>query len=644
MKLLEVKIVAPLLLMLAGLLVLSGPVHAEQSVPFSKFGNIFGKSNESEFLEPEQAFKLSLSVQDSDTVLAEFVPAAGYYLYRHRISFDVDKTKGISVANTDLPAGELKIDAVFGETQVFHQPFSAIVNLKREANSPDRLTLKATYQGCSEKGICYPPINKTFDLTLAAASVAPELSASPPSKNAASPPPSDASIAKALAKSSSWLAIGVFFLAGLGLAFTPCVLPMIPILSGIIAGHGHTVTRTRGFILSLSYVLGMAIAYAIGGIIAGLTGSLLSTMMQNPWVLGGFALIFVMLALSMFGLYELRMPTLIQSGADSLAHKLSGGKIAAVFGMGALSALIVSPCVAAPLAGALLYISQTRDVVLGGTALFALALGMGMPLLAIGLSAGALLPRAGAWMDAIKRFFGILLLAVAIWIISPLIPAVVQMLLWATLLIILASFLRAIDPLPSEAGGLPRFAKGLGLIALVSGIAMLVGVFSGSRNPLQPLGALRSGAPPLSDEVSSDVDFEPVLTLNELDGRLEQTDRPVMLVFYADWCVECKKMEQLTFRDIRVSERLQDMLLLHVDVTENTTEDQALLKRFGLFGPPGVIFFSAEGREIDGLRVIGYQAAETFLQTVEQVLDPIAPSIKSTVTFIQRPIQLATSK
>jgi len=628
-----------LLLVLLSMIAISKWADAGDFTPIPKAEkNFFKSNNDDEFLEPEQAFKLTATVQDSKTVIAEFSPAPGYYLYRDRITFKVESPGSISIAKTELPPGETKSDPTFGETKVFHQPFSAIVNLKREANSPNQLKLKVTYQGCSEKGICYPPINKTLNLVLSNTSALPGQTQTPSKES----PPSlfaEGGVTDALTNGSSWFAIGGFFLAGIGLAFTPCVLPMIPILSGIIAGHGQTVTRRRGFILALSYVLGMSITYALAGIGAALTGSLLATALQNAWVLGTFALVFVLLALSMFGMYELRMPEIIQSRAHSLSGRLSGGKIAAVFSMGALSALIVSPCVAAPLAGALLYISQTGDVILGGTALFALALGMGAPLLVIGVSAGTLLPKAGAWMDSVKRFFGVLLLAVAIWLVSPIIPVVAQMLAWAALLIISAMFLRATDPLPTEASGISRFGKGIGLIALIMGVAILVGALSGSRDLLQPLIALRSAN---QTEVDSETGFEKVRTLGELEQRLQQTDRPVMLDFYADWCVSCKEMEQLTYRDIRVVARLQDLLLLQVDVTQNTSDDQALLKRFGLFGPPGVIFFDPAGREIRSARVVGYQSADKFLRAVDQALDAAATD-KPTLTLSPQPLPLRKS-
>ena len=416
------------------------------------------------------------------------------------------------------------------------------------------------------------------------------------------------------------LVLGGFFVFGLLLTFTPCVLPMIPILSGIIAGEGKSLNRARALWLSLAYVLGMAVAYAAAGIAAAFSGSLLAAALQNAWVLGAFALIFVVLALSMFELYELRLPGFLHQRLDSAHRRLRGGRVASVAGMGMLSAVIVSPCVAAPLAGALLYISQTRDVALGGAALFAMALGMGVPLIAVGVSEGALLPKAGAWMESVRRFFGVLLLAVAIWVVSPVMPAGMSMLAWALLLIGSAIFLRALDSLPPNASGWSRLWKGAGVAMLVMGVALLVGVLSGSRDPLRPLaGFTQRGT---SAAVMDAVPWVRVASLSELHEKLRAPGRPVMLDFYADWCVSCKEMEAFTFSDPKVRAQLDGMLLLQADVTANSEADRALLKRFSLFGPPGIIFFDAQGREIRGLRVVGYQNAERFLKTLSAATAP----------------------
>jgi thiol:disulfide interchange protein DsbD len=404
---------------------------------------------------------------------------------------------------------------------------------------------------------------------------------------------------------------------GLLLSFTPCVLPMIPILSGMIAGQGAKVTRLRGFTLSAMYVLGMAIAYAIAGVLAGLSGTLLSSALQNPWVLGTFAGVFVVLALSMFGFYELQLPSTWQTGATDTSNRLTGGTLVGVFVMGALSAVIVGPCVAAPLAGALLYVSQSRDVFLGGAALFTMALGMGLPLLVIGASAGALLPKAGAWMQAVKNFFGVLLLGAAIWMISPLIPVIAQMLCWSALLIMSGIYLHALDALPAGAGGFRKLWKGMGVIALLTGIALLIGGLSGGRDLFQPLSGL--GLRMTGVEPERATAFVRVASVAELERAVANAGKPVMLDFYADWCVSCKEMERMTFRDQNVKSQFASMLLLQADVTANSADDTALLKRFGLFGPPGIIFFDRHGKEIEDARVIGYSPAERFLPVLIQV-------------------------
>jgi len=600
-------------------------------------------------LPPDKAFTFTARALNPQTVEAKFTIADGYYLYRDKIAFALPKESGISIARVALPRGEMKSDPNFGDTEVFHQPFQAVLTLDRKGvTSGQRLQLEARYQGCSEKGLCYPPAKKTFELTLAgvrpasgtasgAGRSAPlakqgaaptvETESTPLPARAASDEPAaseslnEASKMTGILKSGRyWLVMASFFGAGLLLSFTPCVLPMVPILSGIIVGQGRRVTRKVAFLLTLTYVVGMAVTYALAGVGAGLSGTLLSNALQNPWVLGAFAALFVALSLSMFGLYELQLPAAFQSRLADTSNKVGGGTLWGVFTMGVLSALIVGPCVAAPLAGALLYINQTRDAFLGGTALFALALGMGVPLLVVGLSAGTLLPKAGAWMQTIKSLFGVMLLGLAIWIISPVIPSTVHMLLWAGLLIVSAMYLHAIDPLPHNASGPHRLWKGVGVIALLIGVALLAGALSGGRDILQPWAGLRAGAAAL--EVEGQPKFERIRSLAELDRRVAQAGgRPVMLDFYADWCVSCKEMERFTFSDRQVRSRMGRMLLLQADVTANADQDQELLKRFGLFGPPGILFFGSDGQEVERARVIGFQPAGKFVESLDAVLN-----------------------
>jgi thiol:disulfide interchange protein DsbD len=568
----------------------------------------FGLHKSPTFLPPDQAFVLKVKAINAQTLLADFDILPDYYLYKNKISFTTDSNVP-RITAIKLPQGEPKHDPNLGDIEVYHHPFQAQVDL--EHGSGSTITLHASYQGCSEKGLCYPAQNKTFTIKLPPAdqNAAPALNVTP--SNA------EGSRIAALFKSGSfWMIVSFFFGAGLLLALTPCVFPMIPILSGIIVGRGHKITKSHALLLSIAYVLGMAITYAVAGVAAGLTGDLISNALQTPWVLGSFAALFVLLSLSMFGLYELQLPSAWQSKLSDTSNRLHGGHLSGVFAMGALSAVIVGPCVAAPLAGALLYIGKTHDALLGGTALFALAMGMGAPLLLIGTSAGALLPKAGAWMDGVKRFFGVLLLALAIWIIQPMLPISTQMLLWSILLVFSSIFLSALDTLPHNAKGAHKLMKGFGLLALLLGIAYLIGALSGARDLLHPLGAVYKA----EAQASPASMFSRIKNLAELDQQLQGSNgKFVMLDFYADWCISCEEMERYTFSDPSIQAKLKSAILLQADVTGNTPEDKELLKKFNLYGPPGILFFNAQGQEMSDFRLIGIQNSAQFMDTLQRV-------------------------
>jgi thioredoxin:protein disulfide reductase len=578
-----------------------------------------------DLLEPEKAFRLSARAIDATTIEVRFDIARGYYMYRDKFAFAAGPAD-VKLGPAVFPKGETKKDEFFGLMETYRKQVAVTLPVTGNA---ERLKLEVTSQGCADIGVCYPPQVQTVEVKLAAlasggAPAAPPISSAQFGGREVRGEPSivsdEARFEQALLSGNFLLMLAAFFGAGILLAFTPCVLPMVPILSGIIIGEGRAIAKAHAFALSLTYVLGMALTYTVIGILAALSGTLLSATLQNPWVLGAFAAVFVALAASMFGFYELQLPAVFHSRVAAASQKLKGGEIAGVALMGVLSAAIVSPCVAAPLAGALLYISQTRDVALGGAALFSLALGMGVPLIAVGVTGGALLPKSGHWMKAVKKFFGFMLLGLAIWIVAPVIPAALHMLAWAALLIIGAMYLHALDPLPEHASGYARFWKGVGVIALLAGAALVIGTLSGSRDVLQPLAGLRVaesvGSPGVRGGPAEGVRFERVSTIAELDARLKNVSQPVMLDFYADWCVSCKEMERFTFSDAKVKAELAQLVLLQVDVTRNTPEDQRLLKRYRLFGPPGIIFFDKGGREIPGLRVIGFQPADKFLHSL----------------------------
>ncbi|MDO9052098.1 MAG: protein-disulfide reductase DsbD [Methylotenera sp.] len=594
---------------------LSAPVSIAGNAGNTLKGLFTNNATEDKFLSPDVAFGLDIR-QSSHQILANFTVAPDYYLYKERIKFVLTPAIQHEIS---LPAGDIKNDPNFGEMEVYHQDFTGVITVKGVQNAA--ITVKATYQGCSEKGLCYAPQHKTFTIVPNTTSnnnnaetTAPTATVTQSTNNSLS---SDSKAADLLKSGKWWLIILGFFGAGLLLAFTPCVFPMIPILSSIIIGKNAHVTRLHAFNLSLAYTLGMCLTYTLAGIAAGLSGQMLSSALQTPWALGFGASIFALLALSMFGFYELKLPSSLENSLFNLSHRIKGGRFFSDFLMGILSALIISPCVAAPLAGALLYISSTNDVVLGGVALFSLSLGMGTPLLLIGASAGTLLPKVGSWMNAVRNVFGVLMLGVAVWLIAPIIPVSVQMALWAALLIVPAIFMHALDNLPVDAKPALKFWKGIAIILLVSGLAMLIGALSNAKSPLEPLGGLL--AKTNSTHQQSALQFNRVRNLTDLESQLlAAKGKPVMLDFYADWCVSCKELEQFTFSDSRVQSALKDTVLLQVDVTENNDDDKALLKKFSLFGPPGILFFNAKSEHESNLKVVGYQNADDFLLTLNQ--------------------------
>jgi len=610
---------------------------------------------QAQFLPPEQAFAFSAEQVKPGLVELRYDIAPGYYMYRERFGFALapDST---ALGAPQLPDARETYDPTFEKNMAVYDGGVLRIRLPIASAQGSRVvqTLRVTSQGCANAGLCYPPREDTVTLTPAAEGYtvalasASDLWRAVPSAgvwaqgasnlDATSRPlgltaltqADDVGLARGLVDANGLATVGIFFLLGLLLAFTPCVLPMVPILSALIVGAegankvqnaASPPARRRALALAAAYVAGMSVVYTVIGIAAGLSGVGLSAWLQTPWVLGVFAALLTLLALAMFDVYALQAPAAWQSRWSRHAARIPGGRVTGAALMGAVSALIVGPCVAAPLAGALLYISQTGDVWLGGVALFALAWGMGVPLLLVGASSGALLPRAGDWMVGVKHFFGVLLLASAWWILLPVLASWLQMLGWAALAALAAVVLRAFDALPSHARAGALFAKALGLLLALASVVQVLGVVSGGRDPLQPLAHLAASAKRVPNTVSSErvPVFTRIRNVAELDAVLARTDRPVMLDFYADWCVSCKEMARSTFTAPSVVANMARMTVLQADVTANNADDRALLRRFRLFGPPGIVFFAPDGRLLDA-RVIGFQNATRFDAVLARVL------------------------
>lgn len=556
-------------------------------------------------LPADEAFALSAQ-KDQQGLSLHWKIAPGYYLYREQFSF-------VPSAQVNLPAGIPKEDEILGKYQVYENEVTLSVPITKPASGS--VDLIVHYQGCAASGFCYPPITKKLHLqadgivtlTDANSMLAPTV----PDTTVAAPESSQDQATQLLASQHWFLILLGFFGFGLLLAFTPCVLPLLPILSGIIVGQGSNLTTRKAFLLSLTYVLAMAVAYAGAGVLAGLAGSYVQAFLQSPWVLSIFSLIFVLLALSLFGFYELQLPAVWQEKLTNYSNRQSGGTYVGVAIMGALSTLIVSPCVTAPLIGALSYIGKTGDAVLGGMALFAMGLGFGVPLLIVGTMGGKLLPKAGGWMDIIKAIFGVMMLAIAVWLLSRVIPAQITMFLWSALVIISAVYMGAFSTTPINALG--KLWKGISLIIFVYGLLLLIGAAIGNTNPLQPLN-FQSIANTTSTQAAL---FKSVNSLQDLERELvdaKAQHKPVMLDFYADWCIACKEMERNTFSNPQVQAALSGYVLLRADVTKNDQADQALEKQFNVVAPPSMIFFDANGQELVSKRIVGEMDAQTFLQ------------------------------
>lgn len=565
-----------------------------------------------EFLHPDQAFTLSVESEDPHTLRARFAIEDGYYLYKGKLGFASQDAR-VALAKVELPAGHFKEDPEFGRVEVYTGDTAVRIPLVPGPGEGRSFDLRVAYQGCAEDGICYPPITKTVAVTLP-----PREEINKPATGTATALSPEDSLAQRLAGGETVWTLLCFVGFGLLLSFTPCVFPMIPILSGIVVGQGEGITAARAFLLSLTFVLMMAATYAGMGVIAGLFGHNLQAIFQDPWVLSSFAGVFIVLGLSMFGVLNLQVPAAWQGRIAELSGRQRGGTWGGVAAMGFFSALIVGPCVAPPLAGALIYIGRSGDALLGGMALFALGFGMGIPLLFVGVSAGKLLPRAGAWMEKIKAVFGVLMLGVAIWLLERLLPAPVTVLLWGLLISGAAIYLGALDRFDTAHPRTAHLTRGLGLGLLVYGSVLVVGAAGGATDALNPL-AERTADRSLSlafDAIKGQAGLEEALE------RAGSQGRPVILDLYADWCVECKELERDTFTDDGVQNRLSRLVRLRADVTANDDIDQRLLKSLGVFGPPALIFYGPDGVERRPERVVGFIGPRPFREHLDGVLGP----------------------
>ena len=602
------------------LFALAGPAAAQS--PFSE-------GNGGDFPPVEKAFPFTAWAEDGELVL-QWDVTPEFYLYEDRISIETEPAGALTLPPGFSIESEIKDDPYFGETPVFYEDVDARLSPADDyAGGPIRVTVE--WQGCAEAGLCYTPQTETLRYDPGDDSVlypAPEKAQSTPgSRGNADEQASNSqderwrggNLETLLSSDSLLWAMLVFYGLGLGLTFTPCVLPMIPIISAVVAGQ-RQLNTLQAFYLSLAYVLGMALTYAAAGVLVGLLGASfnLQAHLQAPWVLVLFAGLFALFALAMFGVFDIRLPERLTSRLTRQSERLSGGNVAGVAGIGALSALIVSPCVTAPLAAALVYLSATQDAAMGGLALFALALGMGTPLVLVGTGGKRFMPQPGPWMNRIKAAFGILMLAVAIWLLERVIPGPATLALWAVLLAVTGVQLGAFEPLGE---GWPRTRKGIGLVLVLAAAMLLAGAMAGASDPLRPLAPFQADAGHGGSDTPEKA-FERISDAERIDDRLEQAaeaGKPVILDFYADWCISCKVMEREVFHTEPVLKAMADFERIQVDVTANTDADQALLDRFGLFGPPTLLFFNAEGEELEQARILGEMDQQAFLDHLERV-------------------------
>jgi len=563
-------------------------------------------------LSPEEAFNLSVK-KSGDVIAVSLKLGENIYIYDDKFKITIVKPD-IASLNKDL---NIPKPITYDKHLVHKVPNLNVlvpIDIIKKYTDGENITLRVEFQGCATSGICYQPMSQDFDFTISNTK-------QKQIKKQSSPLSEQDSIAKSLATDSIWLVLLTFFGFGLLLSLTPCIFPMIPILSSIIVSQADKITTKRAFLLSLVYVLAMSLAYTIAGVLAGLFGANIQASLQNPWIIVAFSIVFVALAFSMFGFYEIQMPRFIQSKLAKKSDQMHGHGVFGVAIMGFLSALIMGPCVAAPLAGALVYIGQSGDALLGGLALFVMSLGMGMPLLLVGVGAKKYMPKPGAWMNAIKAFFGVMMLALAIWTLSRVIDPSTVMFMWMVLFISTSVYMGALESLKDGADGVRKLIKSIAVIILIYGVFLFIGFSSGATDPLKPLSKFSQSVvitSKIEDKKDSKI-FKVVSTLDELKKIIENSKKPVLIDFYADWCVSCVELEKYTFSDKLVQKKMSEFENIKIDVTKNSKEDKKILKEFGIFGPPAILFFK-NGKEISSKRIIGFKDAKVFLEHLNGIM------------------------
>ena len=596
------------------------PTGLLQSVSFLGFG---GNADDGAILPPDKAYNGSVSLIDENLIEVFFAIRDCCYLYKDKFTFASD-SPGLTLGQPNFPEGSDYSDAFYGDMKIYRKQVRITIPVAIKEGQTSPVMVRVGYQGCADVGVCYPPQKKVFpvDISQHGISAGSGSTKKADGKNSSLGYVSEQDrLADFLAAKGAW-SLPLFFALGVLLAFTPCVLPMVPILSGIITAD-KAITQGKAFVLSLVYVLAMALTYALIGVLAVASGANLQAVFQHPAVLITFSALFVFLSLPMFGVFELQLPAAWQNWLTNMSQRQRGGQLIGVSVMGGLSALIVGPCVAAPLIGILTYITLTGDMVFGGLTLFVLGMGMGMPLLVIGTTAGRWIPRAGPWMQVVKAGFGVGLLAVAIWLLSRILPTTVTMLLWALLLLGVAFALMYFGR--GATRRVTFISSATGLLLTFLGAVLIWGATSGVSDINQLLSSLPFGAAPQtpSEPVEKPV-FTRIKSIKDLDAKLQaagQSKKPVMLEFYADWCVSCIEMEQSTFHDPGVAKLMSRFTLLQADVTENDDTDQALLKRFGIFGPPAILFFPPQENEMRQYRAVGFMNANDFSSLLDTVLN-----------------------